>query len=175
MQIKFEKMSIEHQKSIMKILNYYIENSMAAFPAATLPEQFFLMLMEKTKGYPAYAILHSETLEVTGFCWLSAYNPFSTFKETATISYFIAQNNVGKGIGEQCLERLETDAIQMGIKHIIAEISSENQQSLRFHAKHGFKICGELKNIGNKFKRNFDVIYMQKDLSDSSTDDINNR
>lgn len=57
MQMKFEKMGIEHQKSIMKILNYYIENSTAAFPATTLPEQFFSMLMEKTKGYPAYAIL----------------------------------------------------------------------------------------------------------------------
>lgn len=165
MQMKFEKMGIEHQKSIMKIFNYYIENSTAAFPATTLPEQFFSMLMEKTKGYPAYAILNTETLEMAGFCWLSAYNPFSTFKETATISYFIAQDNVGKGIGEQCLKRLEADAIQMGIKHIIAEISSENQQSLRFHAKHGFKTCGELKNIGHKFDRYFDVIYMQKDLS----------
>lgn len=166
MQIKFEKMSLEHQKSIMKIFNYYIENSTAAFPTSTLPEQFYSMLMEKTKGYPAYALLNSETLEVTGFCWLSAYNPFSTFKETATISYFIAQDNTGKGLGEQCLKRLETDAMQMGIKYIIAEISSENQQSLKFHVKHGFEICGTLKNIGNKFNRNFDVIYMQKNLSD---------
>jgi L-amino acid N-acyltransferase YncA len=166
MQMKFEKMGIEHQKSIMKIFNYYIENSTAAFPASTLPEQFFSILMEKTKGYPAYAILNSETHEVVGFCWLSAYNPFSTFKETATISYFIAKDNVGKGMGEQCLGRLETDAMQMGIKHIVAEISSENQQSLRFHAKHGFEFCGALKNIGNKFNRNFDVIYMQKDLGD---------
>jgi phosphinothricin acetyltransferase len=54
----------------------------------------------------------------------------------------------------------------MGIKHIIADISSENQQSLRFHAKHGFEMCGSLKNVGNKFNRNFDVIYMQKDLED---------
>lgn len=166
MQMRFEKMSIEHQKSIMKIFNYYIENTTAAFPASTLPEEFFAMLMEKTKGYPAYTILNSETLEVAGFCSLSAYKAFSTFKETATISYFISQDYVGKGVGEQCLKKLETDAMQMGIKHIIAEISSENQQSLRFHAKHGFETCGTLKNIGYKFGRNFDVIYMQKDLSD---------
>jgi phosphinothricin acetyltransferase len=165
MQIKFEKMGIEHQTSIMKIFNYYIENSTAAFPASTLPEQFFAMLMEKAKGYPAYAIIDSETLEVAGFCLLSAYNPFSTFKETANISYFISLNYVGKGIGTQCLEVLEIEAIQMGIKHIIAEISSENQQSLKFHIKHGFKICGSLKNVGSKFNRKFDLVYMQKDLS----------
>ncbi|WES35762.1 hypothetical protein P0092_07285 [Ruminiclostridium papyrosolvens DSM 2782] len=28
--------------------------------------------MEKTKGYPAYAIRNAETLEMIGFCWLSA-------------------------------------------------------------------------------------------------------
>jgi len=91
---------------------------------------------------------------------LSAYNPFSTFKETANISYFISQNYVGKGIGEQCLEKLETDAMQVGIKHIIAQISSENQQSLKFHIKQGFEICGTLKIIGIKLGRNFNVIYM---------------
>jgi phosphinothricin acetyltransferase len=164
MKIKFEKIGMQHQKSIMKIFNYYIENSTAAFPAITLPEQFFTMLLERAKWYPAYAVLNQETLQVVGFCLLSAYNPLSTFKETASISYFIEQSNVGKGIGEQCLKKLEIEAMQMGIKHIIAEISSENQQSLRFHSMHGFEMCGTLKNIGYKFKRNFDVIYMQKDL-----------
>jgi len=164
MQIMFEKMGIEHRKSIIEIYNYYIENSTSAFPADTLPEQFYSTLIEKTKGYPAYAILNSDALEVVGFCFLSAYNPFSTFKETANISYFISQNYVGKGIGEQCLEKLETDAMQVGIKQIIAQISSENQQSLKFHIKQGFEICGTLKNIGIKLGRNFNVIYMQKDL-----------
>ena len=165
MQLKFEMMDMKHQKPIMEIFNYYIEKGTSAFPASTLPEQFFTMLMEKSKGYPAYAILDSESLEVIGFCALSVYNPFSTFKKTATISYFISQDYVGKSIGVQCLEKLETEAIKMGIKHIIAEISSENQQSLKFHGKHGFDICGALKNIGNKFDRNFDVIYMQKNLN----------
>lgn len=163
--MQFEKMSVEHQKSIVKIYNYYVENTTAAFAASTVSEKFFTMLTEKVKGYPAYAIINSETNEVVGFCCLSAYNLFSTFKETAVITCFISQDYVGKGIGGKCLERLETDAMQMGIKHIIAEISSENQQSLNFHTKNGFKTCGVLKNIGNKFDRKFDVIYMQKDLS----------
>ncbi len=165
MQIEFEKMDIKHQKSIMKIFNYYIENSTAAFAQSALPEQFFGMLLEKSKGFPAYAIINPENDEVLGFFMLSAYNPFSTFKETATISYFISKDYVGKGIGAQCLKRLEAEALQSGIKHILAQISSENHGSLNFHSKHGFKVCGTLKNIGYKLDRQFDVIYMQKDLS----------
>lgn len=164
MQIIFEKMGIEHQESIMKVFNYYIETSTAAFPASALPEEFYFKLMEMTKGYPAYTIVNSETHEVLGFCMLRAYNPFSSFNETAEISYFISKEHVGKGIGEQCLKKLESEAKQMGIKHIIAEISSENQQSLGFHNKCGFRTCGSLKNIGKKFERSFDVVYMQKEL-----------
>jgi len=165
MQIKFEKMGIEHQKPIMQIYNYYVENSTAAFPAAALPEQFFTMLMEKAKGYPAYAILNSETLEVAGFCMLSAYIPLSTFKETSVITYFISKDYTGKGIGAQCLKKLETEAVQMGIKYIIADISSENQGSLKFHTRHGFEVCGTLKNIGNKLERHFDIVFLQKELN----------
>lgn len=164
MQIKFEKMDIKHQKSIMKIFNYYIENSTSAFPPTALPEQFFGMLLEKSKGFPAYVVIDSENDEVIGFCMLSAYNPFSTFKETATITYFISKDYVGKGIGKQCLKKLESEALKSGIQHILAEISSENQGSLNFHSKHGFKVCGTLENIGYKLDRKFDVIYMQKDL-----------
>lgn len=164
--MKFEKMGVEHQKPIMKIFNYYIENGTSAFPASALPEQFYDMLIEKTKGYPAYTIIDPEAEEVAGFCSLSSYNPFSTFKETAAISYFISPDYVGRNIGRACLQKLESEAKEIGIKHIIAEISSENQQSLKFHAKYGFEFCGRLKNVGAKLGRQFDVIYMQKDLGD---------
>jgi len=164
MQIIFEKLSMEHQKPIMEVFNYYIENSTAAFPTSVLPEEFYRKFMEMTKGYPAYAIVDPGTHEVLGFCMLRAYNPFSSFNETAEISYFVSKDFVGRGIGEQCLEKLESEAKQMGIRHIIAEISSENQQSLGFHNKYGFRTCGSLKSIGKKFGRSFDIVYMQKDL-----------
>jgi len=67
-QMKYEKMGSEHQKSVMGILNYYIETMTGAFPDAPLPESFFARMMENTHGYPAYVALNPETLEVVGFC-----------------------------------------------------------------------------------------------------------
>lgn len=166
MQMKYERMGPEHQKSVMGILNYYIETMTGAFPDAPLPESFFARMMENTHGYPAYVALNPETLEVVGFCTLRPYSPLSTFKGTAVISYFIAPEYVGQNIGGQFLDRLSADAKQMGIKHLIAEISSENERSLQFHARHGFTNCGALKNIGYKLGRSFDVFLVQKDLRD---------
>ena len=50
------------------------------------------------------------------------------------------------------------------LKRLIAEISSENYGSISFHQKHGFTICGELRNIGEKFNRRFGIVFMSKEI-----------
>ncbi len=164
MNVIFEKMNIEHQKEIMEIFNFYVENSTAAFANNTLPEPFYAMLMKRSEGYPSYALKNEDNNCVIGFCQLSPYNPFPTFKSTACITYFIADAYTGNGLGEKCLLKLEQDALEMGITDLVAEISSENHGSIAFHKKHGFHIVGELKNIGVKFNRKFSIVYMQKKI-----------
>ena len=162
MNINFAEMNEKHQKEVMRIFNYYIENSTAAFPSKALPEQFFSMLVKKSEGYPSYTVLDKE--RVIGFCQLSAYNPFPTFSKTACLTYFIENEYTGKGIGSLCLKKLEDEAQKMNISHLVAEISSENNGSISFHKKHGYSLVGELHDIGEKFGREFGIVYMQKTL-----------
>ena len=162
MNIAFEVMNEKHQKDVMEIFNYYVENSTAAFPSKTLPEQFYAALLKKSEGYPAYSLVDTETNTVAGFCQLSAYSPFPTFSKTACLTYFLSPEYTGKGIGSQCLAKLESEAKQMNITHLIAEISSENAGSIHFHVKHGFAVAGELHDIGEKLGRKFGVVYMEK-------------
>ena len=164
MSIIFEKMSERHQTGVMTIFNHYVENSTAAFPAKALPEPFYAMLMKKSEGYPAYTLIDSDNNYIVGFCQLSPYNPFSTFSEVACLTYFIAPEYTGMGLGSKCLDELEKEAKMMGIINLIAEISSENKGSISFHKKHGFEFVGELKNIGTKFNRKFNIVYMQKTI-----------
>lgn len=80
-------------------------------------------------------------------------------------SYVIIDKDYsGKGLGSKCLEILEKEAWKLDIKNLIAEISSENEESINFHKKHGFTMVGEMKNIGKKFNRNFGVVIMDKNL-----------
>lgn len=165
MKIVFEKMAPQHQKDVMKIFNYYVAHSTAAFPGKVLPEPFYGMLLKKTEGgYPSYVLIDQDGGAVAGFCQLSAYSPFSTFAKAACLTYFIAEAYTGKGLGTQCLTRLEADAKQMGIRHLIAEVSSQKAGSIAFHQKHGFARAGELKKIGEKLDQTFGVIYFQKEI-----------
>jgi phosphinothricin acetyltransferase len=165
MNVVFEPLTEKHGADVMKIFNYYIDNGFAAYPDVKLPDQFFPKFLELTKGYPSYVMIRSELKKVIGFCFLRPYNPFSTFKRTAEITYFIEPEETGKGLGKLALDKLESEARKMGIKNILADISSLNKHSLTFHIKNGFTECGRLTNIGEKKGIPFDVIWMQKDLS----------
>lgn len=46
--------------------------------------------------------------------------------------------------------------------NLLASISSRNEQSLAFHRKRGFVECGRLRDVGVKFGKSFDVVWMQK-------------
>lgn len=158
----FENMTLEHKNEIMDIFNYYISNSFSAFPENELSMDFYDRLIEMTKDYPAFAIKLDS--KVVGFCFLRAYNQFSTFKNCAEISYFISKDYVGKGIGNAALSKLESEARFKGIKTILASISSENQKSIQFHLRNCFVECGRFKNIGQKLNKQFDIVWMQKIL-----------
>lgn len=167
MNYKFEKMTTSHSKEVIDIFNYYIENSFAAYFNNKLPYEFYIKFIEMTKNFPAYIIKNKDTEKVVGFCFLKAYSPLPAFKETAEVTYFIEKESVGNGLGKAALTLLEQDAKNIGIKYLLASISSKNHQSLKFHKKNGFNQCGIFHNIGRKNNQNFHVIYMEKVISNS--------
>ena len=164
MNINYEPMTEKHGREVMDIFNYYVENSFAAYPEQKLPYEFFGKFLEMTRGYPAYVIKEATAGKVIGFCFLRAYNPMPVFRETAEISYFLDKDEVGKGIGKDALGLLEREGRKMGIKYILANISSHNDQSLQFHKKNGFIECGRFLNIGRKSGKDFDVVWMEKEI-----------
>lgn len=163
MNVRFEPMTETHGGEVMDIFNYYVENSFAAYPEQKLPHQFFGMFLEMTRGYPAY-VIKNESGKAVGFCFLRAYNPMPVFRETAEISCFLDKKEVGRGIGREALALLEREGSKMGIKYILANISSHNKQSLDFHSKNGFSECGRFHNIGRKKDVYFDVVWMEKEI-----------
>ncbi|GIM30101.1 N-acetyltransferase [Clostridium polyendosporum] len=164
MNLIYESMTEKYCNEVIDIFNYYIENSFAAYFESKLPYQFFNKFLEITKGYPAYVLIDDKSKKVIGFCFLKAYSPLPVFKETAEITYFIEKSETGKGIGKKVLNLLQSEGKKIGIQHILASISSHNNQSLNFHKNNGFSECGRLHNVGKKNKKSFDVVWMEKSI-----------
>jgi phosphinothricin acetyltransferase len=145
----------------MEIFNYYIENSFAAYPEQRLPDEFFDALFIMSNGYPTVAA-RTEDGVVTGFGLLRPYNPLPAFFKTAEITYFLKPGFTGQGIGKAMLDYLLDTGKASGISTVLANVSSLNEESIRFHLRHGFSECGRFSEAGEKKGQVFDVVYFQK-------------
>lgn len=148
---------------IIDLFNYYIGNSFAAYPEQNVPYEFFSLFLEAAKNYPS-VVAHPDNGPLAGFGLLRPHNPMQAFRHSAGITYFIRPELTGKGLGTQMLALLERAGKEMGITTILASISSLNEGSIRFHARHGFSECGRFEKVGIKNGVVFDTVWMQKFL-----------
>lgn len=153
--------SNEDRESIVDIFNYYVENSFAAYPENKLPCQAFDMFLQMANSFPTGSVKDPNG-KVVGFGMLRPHNPMPTFSQTAEVTYFIHSDHTGKGLGKMLLTSLEKEAAEKGITNILANISSLNPNSIKFHQKNGFIECGRFKKVGKKKGQEFDTVWMQK-------------
>ncbi len=163
MDFSIRSIGADDRREIMDIFNYYVENSFAAYPEKKLPYEAFDMFLQISRGYPTGAVI-DEKGAIIGFGMLRVHNAMPAFSRTAEATYFIHHEHTGKGIGKLLLESLEKGGREMGIQNILANISSLNQRSIAFHLKNGFAQCGRFKKAGRKNGRDFDTVWMQKQL-----------
>lgn len=152
------------QEQAIAIFNYYIENSMAAYPQKSLPAQAWNFIKSKCIGGTALVAEDAEG-KVVGFALLKSFMELDTFADTADIGYFIHPDHVGKGLGKLFIARLEEAARSFGITTLVANVSSENSDSIAFHERLGFIKCGEIPGVGKKLGKTFNVLWYYKNIN----------
>jgi len=105
--------------------------------------------------------------EVLGWGSLSAYHPRSAYRRTVENSIYVHHQHHRRGIGSLLLQELIDRGRALGHRAIIAAIDSEQDISVALHARFHFEEVGRFKQLGYKFNRWLDVIYMELLLEDS--------
>lgn len=163
MDFTLSPLTADDREPVLAIFNHYVVNTFSAYPEHEVPPAFYDMLLGMCRGYPNAAV-RSAAGEVVGFGMLRPYSPMSSFAKTAEITYFLRPDATGQGLGARLLEFLLDGARRQGITNILASVSSRNEGSLRFHARHGFVECARFRGIGEKRGLPFDVVYFQRTL-----------
>jgi L-amino acid N-acyltransferase YncA len=162
MKIRFERMAEGDREAVIDLFNHYVENSFAAYPEKKVPYGLFDQFLKLTEGYPAFTARDGESVErVVGFAFLRPYLPLGEFQRAAEITYFLDPGHTRLGIGSRMLDRIADEARRKGIDTILANVSSLNESSLRFHEKHGFTECGRFKRVAKKKGQDLDAVWMQ--------------
>jgi L-amino acid N-acyltransferase len=102
--------------------------------------------------------------QVIGWGSLSAFHSRSAYRHTVENSIYIHHQYHRQGIGSLLLEDLIARSRGLGHRVIIAGIDGEQTASVALHTKFQFEKVGHLKQVGFKFGRWLDAIYMQLSL-----------
>ncbi|MEO8254256.1 MAG: N-acetyltransferase family protein [Flavobacterium sp.] len=164
MKITIRPYAMEDANAILEIINYNIVNSTALYDynERTLETQIAMLEDKLSKGFPILIAIEND--KVVGFGYYSEFRFREAYKFTVEHSVYAHQNHIGKGIGKLLLEELIIIAQKQNRHTMVAVIDSENQGSIDFHEKFGFKIVGNIKESGYKFDRWLHSIIMQKML-----------
>ena len=161
MKISLRPYQTEDTQAILEIINYNILNSTALYDYNIRSyEQQKNILEEKiNKNFPV--IVAELNGKVVGFGMYSEFRFREAYKFTVEHSVYVDNEYHGKGIGKVLLQELIRIAKAQNLHTIIAVIDAENESSVEFHEKFGFKIVGVIKESGYKFDRWLHSVFMQ--------------
>ena len=114
-------------------------------------------------GYPVFVA--TSGLQVTGFATYGPFRAWPAYLHTVEHSVYVDAEQRGKGVGRALLKKLVEDATSRNHHVLTAGIDAENQASLRLHVSLEFEQVAHFKEVGFKFDRWLDLVFMQKFLS----------
>jgi len=146
--------------AINDIYNHYVLHSTCTYQEELEPldsrQEWFSHHAEK---HPV--IVAESAGQVVGWGSLSPYNTRCGYRRTVEDSVYIHHQHHRRGIGTQLLQELIARARTLGNHAMIAGIDGEQAASFALHSKFGFEKVGHFKQVGFKFGRWLDVIYME--------------
>lgn len=113
-------------------------------------------------GWPV--IVTVSGTDVTGWATYGPFRDKPGYRFTAEHSVYIREDCRGQGLGRALMETLIGDARARGLHTLIGGLDAENAGSLAFHQRLGFEPVAHFRQVGHKFGRWLDVVFVQLTL-----------
>jgi L-amino acid N-acyltransferase len=147
---------------ILEIYNEAVLNTTASYDyePRTLEHRVTWFDDHEERGLPIFVAVNQPG-RVVGWSALNRYHDRKGYRFTVENSIYIAPDYRGQGIGAKLLAPLVESMRKLGLHAIIAVIDGENEASIRLHRRFGFEQVGRFREVGYKFNRWLDVVYME--------------
>jgi len=150
--------------AILGIYNQVIRTSAAVYTEqeTTLQDRRAWLAQRTGQGYPVLVAEDSADGSVLGFATFGDFRPWPGYRNTVEHSVYVRANARGRGVGKALIEPLFGRAASLGKHVMVAGIDAANPASIRLHERLGFERVGTLREVGIKFGRRLDLVFMQR-------------
>lgn len=148
---------------ILAITNHAIAHTTAIWSLrpTDLDERRGWFRARRERGYPVIVAVGPDDA-VLGFASYGEFRPREGYRHTVEHSLYVDAALRGRGIGSALLADLIARAAAEGRHAMVAGIDGENAGSIRLHERFGFEPVGRLRQVGRKFDRWLDLVFMQR-------------
>jgi phosphinothricin acetyltransferase len=146
---------------ITAIYNEVLTHSTAIYndTPATREDRSAWWRARRDQGYPV--VVAMDCNRVVGFASFGDFRPWPGYRFTVEGTVHIHADTRGQGVGSELLKHIIERARALGKHTMIAGVDSENTASLRFLDRFGFERAGQLREVGFKFDRFLDLVFLQ--------------
>jgi phosphinothricin acetyltransferase len=147
--------------AITAIYNDVIRTSTAVFNDApvSVGDRITWWKARGAQGYPV--LVAKDENGIAGFATFGDFRPWPGYRFTVEGTIHIDSSARRKGVGAALLQVLIARARQAGKHVMVAGVDSANIASLGFLERSGFERVGHLREVGNKFGKFLDLIFLQ--------------
>lgn len=150
--------------AMLAIYNEVIANTTAiySYEPRSLEAHAAWLETKRAENWPVLAAEDDGTL--VGYGSYGPFRPWPAYLHSVENSIYVAAHRRGAGIGSVLLPALVASAAQRGFHTMLAGIDAANETSLRLHTKFGFRKVAQFHEVGWKFDRWLDLVFLQRML-----------
>jgi len=156
----------EDLEGLVAIYNDVIATSTAIYSSApvTLEERRRWWQARTAQGYPV--LIARDAAGVAGFSTFGDFRSWPGYRFTVEHSVHVRADGRGRGLGTLLVQALLPRAAALGKHVMVAGVDAANAASIRFHERLGFEKSGHLREVGYKFDRWLDLVFLQRRIPD---------
>lgn len=151
----------EDLSAILTIYNHAIETTTAVFDYRphTLQMRSEWFHAKQSANLPVVVAVDND--EIVGFATYGPFRAWPAYKYTIEHSVYVASNARRRGVGRTLVREIVSIASRNQIHNVIAGIVSDNLSSLQLHRSLGFVDAGCVHEVGYKFGRWLDLMFLE--------------
>ena len=148
---------------ILAIYAPYVQNTTISFEY-TVPtlEEFTLRFRAITSQFPW--LVWEEKGRILGYAYGSLPFERAAYQWCSEASIYLHPSAHRQGIGKSLYETLENFLALQGYRKVYALVTSQNENSLRFHEAVGYRFVAHFPECGYKFGQWLGVTWLEKPL-----------
>lgn len=127
-------------------------------------KEFRGRIIDTLTNYP-YLVAEDDSGRIIGYAYAHEYKARTAYDWAVEVTVYVSKKAQGMGAGKLLYQALEKELGAQNVVSLTACITGQNEHSIRFHENMGYRYVGVFEKIGYKFETWYDVVWMQKQLT----------